>query len=136
MVFQVIPHPDYNQLYLENDIALLKLEQHADLSVYTPACLPNIGDDFVGKVSYLCLISSLSATNHQAPRTHLLLSSFVLLLSLSITLGLSLWPLPSLARSFILFLDWICLWLGFDCKRIFVLYTTGDHTDHNFGSIL
>ena len=33
-----------------NDLALLKLAEEVDLSVHTPACLPDPGRDFTGKV--------------------------------------------------------------------------------------
>ena len=33
-----------------NDLALLKLAEEVDLSVHTPACLPEPGRDFTGQI--------------------------------------------------------------------------------------
>ena len=48
-VSKIIPHENY--VLLHDDIALLKLSESVDLSVYTPVCLPNTGDDFIGKTA-------------------------------------------------------------------------------------
>ena len=42
-------HPNYNPSTTNNDIALLKLSESVDLSIYTPACLPASSADFVGQ---------------------------------------------------------------------------------------
>ena len=47
-----IVHPDYNKDVAENnDIALLKLAEAVDLSIYTPACLPASSADYVGQTA-------------------------------------------------------------------------------------
>ena len=49
-VEKIIPHEDFNSpKELSNDIALLKLAEHIDLNVLTPACLPALDTDFTGK---------------------------------------------------------------------------------------
>ena len=50
-VSMIIPHESYVSSTTENDIALLKISEAVDLSVYTPICLPNTGDDFIGKTA-------------------------------------------------------------------------------------
>merc|ERR1712038_176762 len=44
-----IVHPSYNPSTTNNDIALLKLSESVDLSIYTPACLPASSADYVGQ---------------------------------------------------------------------------------------
>merc|ERR550519_2358125 len=45
-----IKHPKWNENGdLDSDIAMLKLAEEVDLSVFTPACLAKTGDIFVGK---------------------------------------------------------------------------------------
>jgi len=44
-----IVHPDYDSSTVNNDIALLKLAQAVDLSIYTPACLPASSANYVGQ---------------------------------------------------------------------------------------
>ena len=44
-----IVHPNYNPSTTNNDIALLKLSESVDLSIYTPACLPASSADYVGQ---------------------------------------------------------------------------------------
>ena len=44
-------HPDYDSSNANNDIALLKLAQAVDLSIYTPACLPASSADYVGQTA-------------------------------------------------------------------------------------
>ena len=45
----MIVHESWNTSTSDNDIALLKLSSAVDLSTYTPACLPSLGDDFSGQ---------------------------------------------------------------------------------------
>ena len=47
----VIVHPDYNSLTTNNGIALLKLTEEVNLSIYTPACLPASSADYVGQTA-------------------------------------------------------------------------------------
>ena len=49
-MYYIIPHSVYCPFSGFNDIALLKLSQPVDLNIYTPACLPEKGDDFTGEV--------------------------------------------------------------------------------------
>ena len=46
-----IVHPDYDSITTNNDIALLKLAESVDLSIYTPACLPASSADYVGQTA-------------------------------------------------------------------------------------
>merc|ERR1712032_1493212 len=48
-VSEIILHPDYNWDSSANDIALVKLESDVDLKTYSPACLPEQGQDFTGR---------------------------------------------------------------------------------------
>ena len=51
-VEQIVLHPDYNiPAGLSNDIALLRLAEDVDLSVYTPVCLPDTDQDFTGQLA-------------------------------------------------------------------------------------
>jgi len=45
-VSEIILHPNYNWDTNDNDIALVKLETRVDLNTYSPACLPQQGQDF------------------------------------------------------------------------------------------
>ena len=49
----ILNHPDFILETVNNDIALLKLSEEVDLTVYTPACLPMTGDNFVGKIAWV-----------------------------------------------------------------------------------
>merc|ERR1712227_257129 len=49
----VLVHPKWDSLNTKNDIALIKLKTSADLTKYTPACLANTGDNFVGKTAWV-----------------------------------------------------------------------------------
>ena len=50
-----IVHEKYNgNLADGHDIALLKLAENVDLTVYTPACLPKSGADYTGKTGKVC----------------------------------------------------------------------------------
>ena len=58
-----IVHPDYNYHVAENnDIALLKLAEAVDLSIYTPACLPASSADYVGQTAKVYGENFYSAT--------------------------------------------------------------------------
>ena len=52
-VSQIIRHPDYSAITSANDIALIKISTRADLSIYTPACLPQNGASFVGMTAWV-----------------------------------------------------------------------------------
>ena len=56
-VFEVekyINHPEYdNPSAFANDITLIRIKEKIDLNVYTPACIPNTGNDFVGKDAWV-----------------------------------------------------------------------------------
>ena len=48
----MVTHPDYNSPYsYSNDIALVRLAEAADLTVYTPACLPATNQGFTGQLA-------------------------------------------------------------------------------------
>jgi len=50
----ILKHPSYNSpRSSSNDIALLRLAEDVDISVYTPACLPTLNQDFTGQSSLL-----------------------------------------------------------------------------------
>ena len=49
-----IVHERYNfPRSLQNDIALLKLATHVDLTTYTPACLPAANTDYTGQNAWV-----------------------------------------------------------------------------------
>ena len=52
-VVMMIKHPSYNDGTSENDMGLVKLATPADISIYTPACLPTTGSDFTGQTTTL-----------------------------------------------------------------------------------
>ena len=52
-VVMMIKHPSYNDPTSENDMGLVKLATPADISIYTPACLPATGSDFTGQTTTL-----------------------------------------------------------------------------------
>merc|ERR1712215_651633 len=47
-VEKILTHEDYDASTSANDVALLKLADAVDINTFTPACLANTGDDFVG----------------------------------------------------------------------------------------
>merc|ERR1719158_963842 len=49
---KAIPHPDYNEKNIDNDIALMKLSEPLDINIYTPLCLPCKNDNFIGKKAW------------------------------------------------------------------------------------
>ena len=50
----ILKHPSYGSPAAEsNDIALIRLAEEADISVYTPACLPATNEDFTGQKALL-----------------------------------------------------------------------------------
>lgn len=48
-ISKIIPHPDWNIITLENDIALIQLAEAVDVATYPPVCLPDKGTDFTGQ---------------------------------------------------------------------------------------
>ena len=57
-VDKIVIHEDYDvdsksrdkmMTYFTGDIALVRLDSHADISKYTPACLPTANENFFGK---------------------------------------------------------------------------------------
>ena len=52
-VSKIINHKDYDKVTLNNDITLLKLKEEVDLKTYTPACLPNTGDNCAGRNAWV-----------------------------------------------------------------------------------
>ena len=52
-VSKIIRHQNYSTEDSSNDIALFKLKEEVDLNVYTPACLPEIGQSFVGAKAWV-----------------------------------------------------------------------------------
>merc|ERR1712042_310983 len=54
-VSKYIKHPNWDtgSGTFDADIALLKLAEKVDLNTYTPACMANTGDDFVGKTAWV-----------------------------------------------------------------------------------
>ena len=52
-VEKVIVSPEWNSQTTMGDIALIKLTKPVDLKKYTPACLANTGDTFVGKSAWV-----------------------------------------------------------------------------------
>jgi len=59
-VSEIINHKDYSADTSNNDIALLKLAEEVDMSVYAPACLPSTADNFEGKNAWVYGWGSLS----------------------------------------------------------------------------
>jgi len=50
----ILKHPSYGSPQSQsNDIALVRLAEEADISVFTPACLPDTNQDFTGKMALL-----------------------------------------------------------------------------------
>ena len=50
----ILKHPNYDKpRQNSNDIALLRLAEEADISVYIPACLPTLNQDFTGQNALL-----------------------------------------------------------------------------------
>ena len=65
-VNMMIKHPSYNDRTSENDIALVRLSTRADLSTYTPVCLPEAGqENFIGKLSTLIGWGNTAASRQQ-----------------------------------------------------------------------
>ena len=57
-VDRIVIHEDYDVssstkddtlVYFTGDIALVRLDSHADISKYTPACLPTANENYFGK---------------------------------------------------------------------------------------
>ena len=63
-VEKYINHPEYdNPSQFANDITLIRIKGKIDLNVYTPACIPNTGDDFVGKDAWVYGNSIVEVSN-------------------------------------------------------------------------
>ena len=53
-IIHKVRHPDYNGWELVNDIALMRLDQPVDTSVYSPVCLPpSASADYTGKTGWV-----------------------------------------------------------------------------------
>jgi len=52
-VEKILTHEDYDASTSANDVALLKLADTVDINTFTPACLANTGDDFVGSNAWV-----------------------------------------------------------------------------------
>ena len=66
----IVLAPDYHSpASYSNDIALVRLAEEADLSVYTPACLPDIDRDYTGQPS---TVAGWGATSEGGATAHLL----------------------------------------------------------------
>merc|ERR1719228_987958 len=66
----IVKHYNYNIPYgNSNDIALVRLASPADLSVYTPVCLPYHNQDFTGQTS---TVAGWGATKEGGPGAHIL----------------------------------------------------------------
>ena len=48
-VAKIVPHPNFNTKTFENDIAMVKLAEAVDVTVYTPACVASKEQDSTGK---------------------------------------------------------------------------------------
>merc|ERR1719244_689357 len=66
-ISKYIKHPEYDKLTSNADIALLKLAEKVDLNTYTPACMANTGDDFVGKTAWVYGWGALSYGTQDYP---------------------------------------------------------------------
>ena len=64
-MLKTIVHLSYVPGRFINDIALLKLAEIVDLTIYTPACLPTVNKDYTGQTSWVYGWGSTS----QCPRT-------------------------------------------------------------------
>ena len=61
----IVRAPHYNNpVKLSNDIALLRLTEEADLTVYTPVCLPAHNQTFTGRQS---IVTGWGATSDVDP---------------------------------------------------------------------
>jgi len=52
-VSRIITHENYNAENSDNDVALLKLAEPVDLDIYTPACVAQTGDTFIGQNAWV-----------------------------------------------------------------------------------
>ena len=66
----IVLAPDYHSpASYSNDIALVRLAEAADLSVYSPACLPTSNQDFTGRLS---TVAGWGATAEGGATAHIL----------------------------------------------------------------
>jgi len=52
-VIRIITHENYNAENSDNDVALLKLQEPVDINIYTPACVAQTGDTFIGQNAWV-----------------------------------------------------------------------------------
>merc|ERR1712013_848616 len=52
-MWRIIAHENYNAENSDNDVALLKLTEPIDLDIYTPACVAQTGDTFIGQNAWV-----------------------------------------------------------------------------------
>ena len=54
-VTSIIKHKDFDSFTFDNDIAIIKLAQEVDLTIYTPACMAKTSDTktFDGKNAWV-----------------------------------------------------------------------------------
>ena len=66
----IVKAPNYNNpVSTSNDIALVRLSEEADLTKYTPVCLPSHNQDFTGQQS---TVAGWGATSESGPISHIL----------------------------------------------------------------
>ena len=49
----IVNYPGYDLIRANNDISLVRLAETADLTIYTPICLPETNQDFTGQLATL-----------------------------------------------------------------------------------
>jgi len=61
-----IRHESFDSNTLKNDIALFKMDETVDTSVYVPVCLPAHGEDYVGKTAWVTGWGTTAENGNQA----------------------------------------------------------------------